>query len=218
MRVVVIGAGVSGLTTAVVLREAGCDVTICARETRDTTSAAAAAIWFPYHIAPEALPWAEATRAVLERLASDARTGVTLVDLDLLDSGETWRVPLMDTSRYLPYLRDRFGGDILAREIRSFAELEGDALVNCSGFGARELCGDDELHPGFGIAVIADRIPVGRAIVRTTDSDRLMYVIPRAADCVLGGYDREDPADGHQAQKIRERCAAVLQQEHSADP
>ena len=47
--IAIIGAGVSGLTCGVVLAETGNRVTILAAECGDaTTSAAAAAIWFPY--------------------------------------------------------------------------------------------------------------------------------------------------------------------------
>src|SRR5688572_14849104 len=51
MRIAIIGAGVSGLTCGVVLTEGKHEVTIFAKEIENTTSHAAAAIWFPYHIA-----------------------------------------------------------------------------------------------------------------------------------------------------------------------
>ena len=50
-RIAVIGAGVSGLTTAIVLAEDGYDVEVFAEKIGNaTTSSRAAAIWFPYHI------------------------------------------------------------------------------------------------------------------------------------------------------------------------
>jgi len=53
VRVIVIGAGVSGLSSAIRLLEAGQDVEIVAREApAQTTSAVAAAIWYPYRAAP----------------------------------------------------------------------------------------------------------------------------------------------------------------------
>jgi D-amino-acid oxidase len=53
MRVIVLGAGVVGLTTAVRLLEAGCDVRVVADAAGEgTTSYAAAGIWFPTHVGP----------------------------------------------------------------------------------------------------------------------------------------------------------------------
>ena len=53
MRIVVLGAGVSGLSSALRLVEAGHAVQVWARERAlDTTSAVAAAIWYPYRAEP----------------------------------------------------------------------------------------------------------------------------------------------------------------------
>ncbi|MBA3550146.1 MAG: FAD-dependent oxidoreductase [Nannocystis sp.] len=52
--VIVIGGGVSGLSAAIVLAEAGYTVQVAARELGEgTTSAVAAAFWYPYHAYPE---------------------------------------------------------------------------------------------------------------------------------------------------------------------
>src|ERR1044071_3764486 len=51
--VAIVGAGVSGLTCGIVFAESGDRVAIFAKEIgQQTTSAAAAAIWFPYHVEP----------------------------------------------------------------------------------------------------------------------------------------------------------------------
>jgi D-amino-acid oxidase len=57
MRIVIVGAGVIGLSTAIALREAGySQVTIVTSETTpNTTSDIAAAIWTPYKVAPQQL-------------------------------------------------------------------------------------------------------------------------------------------------------------------
>ncbi|MFC6019785.1 FAD-dependent oxidoreductase [Plantactinospora solaniradicis] len=77
----VVGAGVSGLTTAVRLAEAGLRVRIrAARPPLETTSAAAGASWGPYMVSdPRVLPWSEQTRLALEKLAGDTASGVRLV-------------------------------------------------------------------------------------------------------------------------------------------
>jgi len=206
MNITIIGAGVSGLTCGVVLREAGHDVTIVAKEIEDTASGAAAAIWFPYHIAsPHAERWAAETREVFVTLASEAEAGVSMIDFDT-PLGRL-HVPLVDTTRYLPYLRRRFGRAIVQRTVEDLAALEGDVLVNCAGFGARELFGDGELTPGYGIAVVTDKPRFDRAIV--TD-EPLMYVIPRTDDCILGGYDQPVPPPESEIAAIVERCRAAV--------
>ena len=81
MRVIVIGAGVSGLSSAIRLLEAGQDVEIVAREApAQTTSAVAAAIWYPYRAAPaeRMLTWGSATYRELERLAAVPETGAVM--------------------------------------------------------------------------------------------------------------------------------------------
>ena len=71
--VLVVGAGVSGLTTAVCLAEAGRGVEIRAdRLPADTTSAVAGAIWGPHLVetGERAARWRRATLAVLRQLAA----------------------------------------------------------------------------------------------------------------------------------------------------
>lgn len=82
-RAAIIGAGISGLTTAIVLGEHGYEPVIFADQMSvDTTSAVAAAIWFPYDAVPENLvtPWALLTYGRLLEIARDADSGVSLVD------------------------------------------------------------------------------------------------------------------------------------------
>jgi D-amino-acid oxidase len=209
MRIAVVGAGVSGLTCGVVLAEAGHEVTIVAKEIESTASHAAAAIWYPYHAAGAELEaWASETREVLERLCFEPAAGVSLVDFHVLGQG-VLRVPLMDVTRYFPYLRARFRGEIVQREVRALDELHGfDRIVNCSGFGARELCGDASLEPGYGVAVVVERPAIDFAMV--DPHDPLTYVIPRTDDCILGGYDAPVPPDERDIAAIVERCRAAV--------
>ena len=97
--VAIIGAGVSGLTTAVLFAERGYEVAIFADETGPkTTSAAAGAIWFPYDAEPadKVIPWALETYKILAELAknrpstpgkldrlnrSSFTTGVSMIEL-----------------------------------------------------------------------------------------------------------------------------------------
>lgn len=77
----VIGAGVSGLTTAICLAEAGLRVHIWTAEPpQHTTSVAAGAMWGPYLVEPidRVRVWSAHTLEVLRQLAGDPTTGVRL--------------------------------------------------------------------------------------------------------------------------------------------
>ena len=80
--VLVIGAGVIGLTTAVVLADRGHPTTIWTADPPDqTTSMAAGAIWGPYLVEPadNVERWSLHTLEVLKELAEVERTGVHIV-------------------------------------------------------------------------------------------------------------------------------------------
>jgi len=84
MRCTVVGAGVSGLSCAVRLLEAGHEVEVISdRFSPDTVSDVAAAIWYPFLTAPadRADGWGVATYAELERLAEEeSDSGVRMRD------------------------------------------------------------------------------------------------------------------------------------------
>jgi D-amino-acid oxidase len=79
--VLVVGAGVSGLTAAVCLAEAGLPVLIRSLDPpAQTSSCSAGAIWGPYLVADRrVLTWAEQTRLEFTELAADPDTGIRVV-------------------------------------------------------------------------------------------------------------------------------------------
>ena len=82
--VAILGAGVSGLTCGVVLAERGNRTTIFAEEFgQQTTSGAAAALWFPYDVEPanKVIPWALETFRTLIDLARNSNSGVSMIEL-----------------------------------------------------------------------------------------------------------------------------------------
>jgi D-amino-acid oxidase len=101
-RVAIIGAGVSGLTCGVLLAERGYRAAIFADETGQcTTSAAAAAIWYPYDAEPadNIIAWALDTYNALVDLSGAPRTGVSMIGLRQFSrAGEVqipyWAIPL----------------------------------------------------------------------------------------------------------------------------
>jgi D-amino-acid oxidase len=268
-RAAIIGAGVSGLTCGVLFAERGWIVTIFADETgQQTTSAAAAAVWFPYDAEPaeKIIPWALTTYERLRDLVRDPKTGVSMIEIrqftrtgeipipawaknldahslseveaidpiargrfnerPLLSSsaslartfttGYALTVPLTDTSIYLDYLVNRFrksGGIIQSTHINKAEEIppDFDVIINSAGIGARDLFHDPDLEPHRGQVAIVPKLDLTRAIV--CDDAPLMYAIPRANDCVLGGTnsisDSREPSSSD-TDAIVSECSRVL--------
>jgi D-amino-acid oxidase len=87
----VVGAGVNGLSCALRLSEAGWRVRmLAALPAERTTSAVAAAIWYPYHVGPAGAvaAWGERGFRELQRLSGVAGSGVRMVPgVELLAPG-----------------------------------------------------------------------------------------------------------------------------------
>jgi D-amino-acid oxidase len=96
----VLGGGISGLTTAYCLLEAGYPVQIWSKEFYDqTTSAVAAAVWFPYAAEPmeKVSQWSYQTYEFLVGLASVKGSGVRMIDFMVLSEEgrkDEWRTSL----------------------------------------------------------------------------------------------------------------------------
>lgn len=77
-RVIVVGAGVVGLTCAVRLLESGVRVDVVARDLpRETTSSVAAGLWYPYRALPQdrVTAWARASYVAFAALAAPPELG-----------------------------------------------------------------------------------------------------------------------------------------------
>ncbi|HEX5054306.1 MAG TPA: FAD-dependent oxidoreductase [Planctomycetota bacterium] len=106
--VVVVGAGVIGLTTALALCERGLRVAIWTRDdTGDTVSAVAGAIWYPFLAEPRerVLAWSGRTFQVLQRLSRDPATGVhmqAVVEVFSSPAPDLWWAPAVPAFEWLP--------------------------------------------------------------------------------------------------------------------
>lgn len=123
-------------------------------------------------------------------------------------------VPLMDTRIYLPWLRAQVAHrtERVPTKVGTLSDLVGyDLVVNCSGHRAASLHGaGPKMDPRRGIVIRIPNPGISRAAVFAEDPDRLMYVVPRGDDVVLGGtYEPTDdehnwPADFGDV--IMDRC------------
>ena len=246
-QVIVVGGGVIGLTTAVVLAESGARVRVWTRETVElTTSAVAGALWWPYRIEPEALvgEWALQSLRVYEELAArPEETGVRMVEgvqggtrLDELGpwarrvpglrearaeeyaGGGLWaRLPLIDMSTHLPWLRERFlraGGTVEEASVTDLTEVPAPVVVNCTGLDSLDLVPDRSMRPVRGQLVVVENPGITTWFTSVDHSaDTSTYFFPQPGGLILGGTAEDgawsmtpDPAT---AEAIVARCAAI---------
>jgi len=267
--VLVVGAGVIGLTTAICLAEAGLTVLVAAAEPPErTTSAAAGALWGPHLVGMDdrIARWSAVTRDRLAELAAPrlgatglggiVRTarGITATASASAEPPEyaahgtltqcepaevpdgyaaAWRLsaPLIAMPAYLDYLAGRLGraGGTTAfgarfgtfAAARDFAP-EARVIVNCTGYGARDLVGDRELVAVRGQAVVVRNPGIRDFFVGSGASGwPLTYLFPHEDVVVLGGTE-EPGRDSREpdlaiAARIIEACAAIQPRLRGAD-
>ncbi|GGY85169.1 amino acid oxidase [Streptomyces olivaceoviridis] len=215
-----VGSGIAGLTTAVLLAESGRRVRVWAREPAErTTSAVAGGLWWPYRIEPEPLAgaWALESLTVYEELADrPEETGVRLVDgvhhgarldelgpwagrvpgLRAVAEGLAARLPVIDMPVHLAWLRQRLadaGGTVEVREVTDLAAVPAPVVVNCTGLGARSLVPDPTVRPVRGQLVVVEN-PGLTSWFTSVDhaSAASAYFIPQPGRLLLGGTAEED--------------------------
>jgi D-amino-acid oxidase len=212
MRVAVVGGGVIGLTCALELTRAGHRVTVVSEDDPlDTTSAVAAALWFPYEAAPAAdvARWGAASLARFTRLAEDPATGVALreglvmyrrpdpdlawmavvPDAERVDDGVRARLPVIEMARYLRWLAGELeagGASLVRRRVENLDDLEGPVVL-AAGVDSGALAGDQSVVPIRGQVVRVGNPGLTDWIVDDENPGGLTYVVPRRDDVVVGG-------------------------------
>jgi len=84
MKITIVGAGISGLSTAYVLGQQEHIIQIIAKDfTPNITSDRAAAFWFPYHIRNDerGINWCKHSYEVYKKLSEDSSTGISMQKL-----------------------------------------------------------------------------------------------------------------------------------------
>lgn len=229
--ILIAGAGISGLSVATVLTEAGYKVKIISSSfSPNITSDRAAAFWFPYHISHQlkCISWCLESYQMYEQLSHFPSSGISMVKLiKVLRSGveeeePVWKqfmpvgscreidkndypvgdyaacyeilVPLIETQIFLPYLQNKLMENGVTFEERKIEDLhllaaESRILVNCTGLGSRDLCGDTQLIPVKGqVALLA---PVNDMDI-FLDNEKPLYIVPRRDAIIVGGTYEEN--------------------------
>lgn len=124
--------------------------------------------------------------------------------------------PLIDMSVHLPWLVDRAarsGIEIVNHHVSDLSTVDGDLVLNCTGLGARQLCGDESMTPIRGQVVLVEQCGLDEWIVDDTDEEHPSYVIPREKTVVCGGTalpGRDDVGpDPDEARRILHDCAIL---------
>jgi D-amino-acid oxidase len=167
----------------------------------------------------QALRWGARSLSVFDELAADPSTGVLLreglvihrqSDPDMrwagvlghhrpavaaelpvgVLAGTVCTVPVVDTGRYLPWLRDCAHARGVTTELRRVTridEVRGDVVVLAAGLGSGGLVDDPDVYPVRGQIVRLSNPGLTRWILDDGDPDALTYVVPRFDDIVCGG-------------------------------
>ncbi len=156
MRVLVVGAGVVGLSCAVRLLEAGHRVDVLARDLpRESTSAVAAAIWYPYRAEPRDRvgAWGSRTYAVLAGLADEGVPGVVVrrttevvADTDAEDAVavRVARTPRLMTLATVAAVAGGLSITVVAGPLYGLAERAAEDLVDPRAYTGAVLVSQDE--------------------------------------------------------------------------
>lgn len=226
MRVIVVGAGVIGLSCAVRLAESGYEVAVLARDLPlETTSAVAAAVWYPYLSAPQdrVAAWSRTTYEEFVKLAEsepsvqlrhgrefltepspDPWWSDALNDLRRVGSpppgfkdGWSFTAPVVEMPIYLQYLVNRLeaAGGTLSRSALSALPNSAEVVVNCAGLGARLTAGDPTVTPVRGQVVTVEQFGLTEWLIADRGPQDLTYVVPRTHDVMVGGTSEPDSWD-----------------------
>lgn len=220
MRVIVVGAGVVGLSCAVRLLEAGHRVDVLARDLPlETTSAVAAALWYPYRALPQdrVTEWAGVSYVEFVGLSGDPETGVRmLTGTEVFTSRQPdpwWRpaVPSLDRETALPAAY-RDGWTFVAPVVEMPVYLswlstrvqELGGTITRMNLSALPGGGDMVVNcAGLGSRLLGtDRsvVPVRGQVLYVEqlgldrwwlDSAGPTYIVPRSNDIVVGGTEEE---------------------------
>ncbi len=153
---------------------------------------------------PVADPWWRSAVPELNRVAGE-RLPAGYADGYELD------LPVIDMALHLPWLRGQLSAlDVPVRigHLDRLADaFDGvDAVVNCTGLGARELVDDTTLLPVRGQVIVLAQCGITEWLLDQSDPGRLSYIVPRQDTVLLGGTAE----DGAEDLTVRPETAAAI--------
>lgn len=159
---------------------------------------------------PTADPWWRSAVPELDRVSA-GRLPAGFVD------GYQLSVPVIDMAVHLTWLQDQLAGLRVRIRRGHLTELTldgADALVNCTGLGARDLVGDQTLVPVRGQVIVLEQFGLTEWLLDQDDPQRLNYIVPRTGTVLVGGTAEEGDADltvrPDTAAAILHRCAELI--------
>lgn len=224
-RVIVVGAGVIGLSCAVRLLERGHEVSVVARDLPlETTSAVAAALWYPYRAYPfeRVALWASATYAQLAALSEVEGSGVSMLPgTEVLRTGTgapPWWASGVRSLAPAPEVPPGYAAGwsfvspvvemrIYLRWLVSRVEALGGTVTRMALPALPDLAQVVVNATGLGARLLgqdAAVLPVRGQVVYVEqvgvdrwwlDGAGPTYVVPRSRDIVVGGTDQEGSWD-----------------------
>jgi len=235
-RVIVVGAGVVGLSCAVRLLESGHRVDVVARDLPlETTSVVAAALWYPYRAHPfdRVTAWSRAGYAAFEALAGDD-TGVRMLAGTEVHRSATadpwWRaaVPALTRVDAVPppyadgwtFVAPVVEMPVYLRWLTARIESLGGTLTRMALSALPDRTDVVVNATGLGARRLADdasMTPVRGQVVYVEqvgldrwwlDGSGPIYVVPRSDDIVVGGTDEEGEWDRRPDPEVTERILA----------
>ncbi|HVZ94390.1 MAG TPA: FAD-dependent oxidoreductase, partial [Phycisphaerales bacterium] len=130
--------------------------------------------------------------------------------------------PRVEPAVFLPWIQRRIGISIEHKRVGSLRDTSGDAVVNCTGLGARTLADDQSMRAVYGGIVVVEPGMLDLTVSISDDrraSDRrdtdFFYSIPRRNEVVLGGTaepcsdDRSLVVTDAEREGILARCRAA---------
>ena len=120
---------------------------------------------------------------------------------------------MVEPATFLRKVRDDFfraGGTLKIRDFKNVSEvlsLSENTIFNCTGLGAKQLFGDDDLIPVKGQLVF---VPPDPAVDYLTvgGGSNVTYMFPRSGEIVLGGSFQENDWSPHPEPEVTERIIA----------
>ena len=219
-RVIVVGAGVVGLSCAVRLLESGHQVSVVARDLPlETTSAVAGGLWYPHRAYPfeRVTGWSATTYAELARLAEDESHGVDLregTELLRADAPPPWwaeAVPRLGAAPSVPpgyaaartFVAPVVDMPVYLRRLQARIEELGGTVTRMALAALPDQADVVVNAAGLGARLLGEDgsvLPVrGQVVVLEQvgvtrwwlDESGPTYVVPRRHDIVVGGTDDE---------------------------